>query len=867
MIKIQGLNKIYRSKMRAKCHALKNINLTLPDSGLVFVLGKSGSGKSTLLNLIGGLDSITSGNIIVNGNDITKFSENDFCNYRNDHVGFIFQDYHLINDLTVYENIALSIHLKNDVGDRKKVADALERVGLAGYETRYPHELSGGEQQRVAIARALVKRPHVILADEPTGNLDFLTSKAVVNILNELSRDCLILIVSHSVNDANDYADRIIELSHGEIISDREKNPEFPSELTVNGSRLLYPEKTPLSDEAVNIINENPQKDIVKINDKFLKTKEPVGKGKDVYIFDKKLSPRHKRRLSFKFLRNKYLSIFLSSFMISAIMVIVSLAETMITFSGSAMIRDEMNKANMDSIYLNKNLPDELKDAFENDLRTEIDDKDIQKIKDLGYEGKTYPIYNVTVPIYSAANTLGFEYAPFLQSIFMAETFGTIVVDEQFFNSKFGGIKYLAKTDDPTGNGVIITDYIADCILYSNSNYFYTDYNTILGLYHPSGWHNDGVFISGIIDTGYKTRHKAVVDKMFNGDFYFIRDLFDDENSADFMTEVYDSLGFSYSLNPDFEKTAHTTRNFFSTGNLLFDGTHEYVPESPEIISFISLHNSVNLKEGEACMSRTVYNSIFGTNYDATNVHEFVPHKVTLSSYKLYDTSFENPLYTIEITIAALSGYSDILIFNPETSQKYQEIMGQADTYVNSLYLYGTEGLEKVIDTAYELDYSIQGYIVSGIRSMTNAVEVFIPMFELVAMILCAGTVLIILSFASKMIKDKMHDIGILKALGTKNGTISAIFGLQIFLIAFLTSIMSNIGYYYFIGIANTVLYKSLRRIAPIDVVLELDFLKFTPTLAIANCIIIFALSLIALIIPLIKIKAIKPVKIIKARD
>lgn len=112
MIEISHLNKIYKSKKRKKCHALKDINLTLPDSGLVFVLGKSGSGKSTLLNLIGGLDSITSGSITVDGNNLSKFREKAFCNYRNTHIGFIFQDYHLIDELTVYDNIALSLNLR-----------------------------------------------------------------------------------------------------------------------------------------------------------------------------------------------------------------------------------------------------------------------------------------------------------------------------------------------------------------------------------------------------------------------------------------------------------------------------------------------------------------------------------------------------------------------------------------------------------------------------------------------------------------------------------------------------------------------------------------------------------------------------------
>ena len=164
MIHITNLTKIYRSRRRSICRALDKVNLTLPDAGLVFVLGKSGSGKSTLLNLIGGLDSITEGRILVDGNDLSTFREQDFCNYRNTHIGFIFQDYHLIDELTVSENILLSLNLRR-MEDGDRVRAALEKVDLAGYGDRYPSELSGGERQRIAIARAIVKNPRIILAD------------------------------------------------------------------------------------------------------------------------------------------------------------------------------------------------------------------------------------------------------------------------------------------------------------------------------------------------------------------------------------------------------------------------------------------------------------------------------------------------------------------------------------------------------------------------------------------------------------------------------------------------------------------------------------------------------------------------------
>ena len=303
MIKITLLNKIYQSKKRKKCHALRDINLTLDDTGLVFVLGKSGSGKSTLLNLIGGLDNVTSGSIEVDGNDLAAFKERDFCNYRNTHIGFIFQDYHLIDELTVYENIVLSLNLKR-IEDRENVKAALEKVDLAGYEDRYPSELSGGEQQRVAIARAIVKKPRVILADEPTGNLDTNTATAIITLLKELSKECLILIVSHNVNDANSYADRIIELKKGEIISDKSRNPEFLDEVSLKDGELIYPDGLPLSNNDINFINNNFTR-LVKKTDKFLPTSQPRDEGKKVKIENKDLSLFKKLKFSGKFLKKK----------------------------------------------------------------------------------------------------------------------------------------------------------------------------------------------------------------------------------------------------------------------------------------------------------------------------------------------------------------------------------------------------------------------------------------------------------------------------------------------------------------------------------------------------------------------------------
>lgn len=219
MIKVRNLVKIYKSKKRKTCRAIDNISFDLPNKGMVFMIGKSGSGKSTLLNLLGGLDSPTEGEITVLGNSINKYNENDLYSYRSALIGFVFQDFHLLNDFTVEENIALSLQLENKYNEIE-VNSVLEKVDLVSYNKRYPNELSGGQKQRVAIARALVKNPNIILADEPTGNLDIGTAKQILKLLKSISKEKLVVVVSHNLDDAYEYADRIIELKNGRIEKD-----------------------------------------------------------------------------------------------------------------------------------------------------------------------------------------------------------------------------------------------------------------------------------------------------------------------------------------------------------------------------------------------------------------------------------------------------------------------------------------------------------------------------------------------------------------------------------------------------------------------------------------------------------------------
>lgn len=223
MIEIKNLTKIYVSKLKESVKALNNVSLTLPSKGLVFLLGESGAGKSTLLNILGGVERADSGEALVNGLDIQKSSNLELDRYRNTDVGFIFQDFNLLDNFNVGENIMLAQDLQRNT-QSGKLEETLAAVNMSSYANRRINELSGGQKQRVAIARAIIKNPKIILADEPTGALDAKTGKSILELLKEISRDSLVLVVSHDEVFANSYADRIIRIADGEIIEDLEIN-------------------------------------------------------------------------------------------------------------------------------------------------------------------------------------------------------------------------------------------------------------------------------------------------------------------------------------------------------------------------------------------------------------------------------------------------------------------------------------------------------------------------------------------------------------------------------------------------------------------------------------------------------------------
>ena len=224
MIKTNDLTKIFRTE-EVETTALNKVTLNVKEGEYVAVMGPSGCGKSTLLNILGLLDNPTSGSYIFNGTEVASLKERDRTIFRKGNIGFVFQSFNLIDELNVYENVELPlIYLKMKTSERKKrVEEVLERMKIGHRAKHFPQQLSGGQQQRVAIARAVVANPKLILADEPTGNLDSKNGIEVINLLTELNKEgTTIIMVTHSDRDAG-YAHRIVNLFDGQVVTEKVK--------------------------------------------------------------------------------------------------------------------------------------------------------------------------------------------------------------------------------------------------------------------------------------------------------------------------------------------------------------------------------------------------------------------------------------------------------------------------------------------------------------------------------------------------------------------------------------------------------------------------------------------------------------------
>lgn len=485
MIEIKNIVKTYHPKKGDKVVALSDVSVKFPETGLVFILGKSGSGKSTLLNVLGGLDTADSGEIIIKGKSSKDFSQGDFDSYRNTYLGFVFQEYNILEDFNVGANVALALKLQGRKATDEEINEILEEVDLAGFGKRKPNELSGGQKQRVAIARALVKNPEIIMADEPTGALDSNTGIQVFDTLKKLSENKLVLVVSHDRDFAEKYGDRVIELKDGKIISDIEKHRTY-AEKTENGlsdyggKLLKFPKGYKLTQKDVEKINAylSEKEAVLAVDDKLteevsraaridkdgrMETFAPTDEGKISFSKTagfKLIKSRMPVKESFKMgasgLKSKPFRLVVTVLLCFVCFAMFGMVDSFAAYDSKDAITNSMYDSGIDYAGFVKYKKIDQDEFGSYEIATVMTAEDIKKIAEKGFD---------VMPVYGDLSYVSSMEDSFLTSVssvvYKGDVVGLVEVDEAAREKQ--NIKLLGGRLSEADDEVVVSDYVFDC--------------------------------------------------------------------------------------------------------------------------------------------------------------------------------------------------------------------------------------------------------------------------------------------------------------------------------------------------------------------------------------------------------------------
>lgn len=819
MIKIEGVTKIFKSK-DGDVVALEDINLVLPNKGMVFIIGRSGSGKSTLLNLIAGFDSVTKGKIIANGRDVTSFNEGEDAEYHFEDIGFVFQNYSLLENKTVKDNIAIGSK-KRARALEEEIKQSLKDVGLEGYENKVAKKLSGGEKQRVSIARAIIKKPKIILCDEPCGNLDGASSKLVLETLKKASETALVVLVSHNLNDAYFYGDRIISLLHGKVQEDL----VYDSRVYANTTYACISDLNSLTKKQLKTLNRELR----------AKNCDGIYRRKDCFVPYKakqeeeviETPPKTKSKFLpsvYSLIRRGSLKTGLFAVLIALIISLFSLCYSFSSFDADSLLYRSYDFSQANSVQYSKRFDSST--GLSSSNINPFEDGEEEIFKKVGYKGNFYPLKKFVVSTTaSSVEALARDKTVTLANFkrfYASEMGGLLLADEDFIKQNLDldelEITYASTLHD---DGIYITDYFADSLVYRNAA-SYRNREDVLG-YHSiaNKMSENKVYIDGIITTNYEKRFKKYIDGFSDGTLEYSV-LLEKENLADYEY-LKNCLNIGYSTNENFFDDYSQDNWVYKTSwNIKADG--EYLSTSK---TYTSLTYSSNIPEGYLLVKLEALRNTF----TASTAEEIEKTLNNFSNFYLVGLGY--PGDTSSINPATLSfPIKKVLI-----AENHPEYVSSSTTpYYSSLSLFvGTSDYESIrkqnqytfsyyfdnVDSAVAIKDKIPDESnISLITEYSDAifdVDILISSFGSTFMILCllavVASILIIIFYGISMVRQNTYNIGVLKALGYKGQELTNYYLLNLFVFALIVSMFFLAFYLILIRIVNAVLVDSLMSL------------------------------------------------------
>lgn len=851
MIRVENLVKLYKDKSGIVV-GLDSINFSLPSKGMIFVVGKSGCGKTTLLNILGGLDGFDSGEIFVGDKQLSKFSNVELDNYRNSSIGFVFQDFCLIDKMSVEDNIKLSVEFQNNK-DYENIDDILKEVDLEGLKNRKPTQLSAGQKQRVAIARAIIKNPDIILADEPTGNVDEKTSHQILKLLKKISLNKLVIIISHNKEEAELYADRILTMSDGKIISDKALTNNYLEIIKFENNFATIPYNGKINEEHLDklnylINNSDGNFQIYQSDEKFVDANYEKANEK-LNIKKAKMSVKTKFKYTSFFFKKKFI---FNLFIIILITFVTSIF-TVVEQIGYCDLNTEFSRMLNESQYIDMTLfeASDTTKAF-----VKIDESNTKEMASK-YNVDVDFTHLINIPFTNKQESLILQKSDLNSSVIfdgkVLESNSVRTTSIKNLTDLFGDLSIIKGHIKNDGTGVIITDYLADCII-SFSN-IYNSYDQIV----------DGGRIANSLDVDaiIKTNVYEKFDLQFN-DFEAYK-----EDSA-FINSLLTTYSYCYSLNENFIndyidesynlKTATSTSLISTVSSLKGDSIT--IPYAQTIYDTTLLENEINL-------SFEKYNLLFNTSINHFNyASSFTPYQNAIN-ISLFDGN-GNMYFSKVLFISSLfeSNVNSNECFKLSFDNYYNIVTNEIFTYG---IVFQTNNNENALfyDFLTSRSWTIKISMLNFIYSTVEMYSVFKDVFKYVGYLLTIAIFLIIILNANTLIRHNSYEIGLMKAFGAKTKEIVFIFATLMAITSLSVCVVLFFMSQGVVSFSNNLILKGILAYLNSSTITKLSFnaLIFNKNYFILNVLIISISTIISVIVPILSIRNIKPLKIIKTRN
>ena len=905
MLEVKNLTKVYKPKKGVPVLAVDHISLKFPDKGMVFLLGKSGSGKSTMLNLLGGLDRYDDGEIIIKDVSSKSFKQSHFDSYRNTYLGFIFQEYNILEEFNVGANIALALELQGRKATDEEINNILKQVDLEGYGNRRPNELSGGQKQRVAIARALVKNPEIIMADEPTGALDSVTGRQVLDTLKKLSEEKLVIVVSHDREFAENYADRIIELADGHVISDVEyfgDSQEAKEEKMLSFTEdavLVAPEYHLTEEDRLAINNWLDQRKggkLVAGDKKTVVTREarPTDESKIISNFSNpfkliksKLPMKNAFKIGASSLKHKKFRLVITILLSCISFGLFGLADTFgcydnINTCTRSILDSNVNYASFSKEFLEKqdwgeyysggyNLSD--KDIEELEKRTGLK---LSKCYDPGWEDMFDSQYDTTKKF---TETSFHIYTP---------NFGGLATIDEALLKNMGATLVAGRLPDGKKDEMAITTYLAQTFIIGGYRANASD-KTFEEIKAPEDmvgktlrYGEKEFLVTGVIDVHFDLdRYKdLVVEKkgQTSGEQILEYALYSELRYArEYSLLTYALVGDGYieELTKDHIDTIGTPNGwvdmylpggnddyYFNTQNL---GTFEKYKDS--VVWFDS--GKTNLGDQEVILGEESIRFLMGLiNQSDKSIEEFIKENPaligTIVSYS-EDHVFSEKEYKIVGYVPSSQKKMDIMILNDKNVSYFcNDVSRYEDCYYSLAVGAMPENysdVKKVVSLSEEkgeIRYSLNNSVTFELDGMNEVFEILSKVFLGIGIGFAVFASIMLANFIASSISYKKQEIGILRAIGARGSDVFRIFFSESFIIAMINFILSAIG----TGVVTALINSVIRTQAGILVtVLSFGIRQIALLLLIS-----VGVAALASFVPVWKIARKRPIDAIRKR-